>query len=86
MIEIEFDNVSLPYAFKSIDCGEQSISIDDFDFCNNAASMQDFWQDYDHMFNRVNGSKFGGLRGIAWRSMSRRSVYGVDDFVNKNDA
>ena len=62
------------------------MSIDDFDFCNNAASMQYFWQDYDHMFNRVNGSKFGGLRGIAWRSMSRRSVYGVDDFVNKNDA
>ena len=87
-MEDEFDVTlgvdAVPYDFSTMNLKKESeIDIDSIFPDGNMCTRAYFFQE---RLSHMNGEEFGGIRGMAWRTLTRRKLYDDDQLLSVKDA
>ena len=80
----EFEHeITENYNYNAPETGQSLYSLEDFKMFTEEESNIFFWQNY--LCEEMGNGEFGGLRGIAYRSLHRRDIYGPESFARMTD-
>ena len=71
--------------YPTVDVGSPlNVSLSSFKEFTNESSSAYFWQNY--ICETKNNERLGGIRGIAWRTLYRQTLYGFEHVTSLRDA